>query len=98
MSSSKPLDSGRLVGRPSPVRFGLHVTTPVVPFDALQHGSKSGDAPRPVDALGDNDHDAAVNGHGDHDAAATNGPVADAFYAAVSGHGNHDAAATNGPA
>ena len=37
MSSSKPLDSGRLVGRPSPQRFGFCPATPVVPLDALQH-------------------------------------------------------------
>ena len=37
MSSSKPLDSGRLVGYPSPQRFGFRPATPVVPLDALQH-------------------------------------------------------------
>ena len=43
----------------SPIRIGppfiFPVATPAVPLDALQHGSKSGDDPRPVDAVGDDD-------------------------------------------
>eukprot|EP00937_MAST-01D_sp_MAST-1D-sp2_P004369 g4369.t1 len=88
-------------------RYGSFLATPAEPNDARQHGSKSGDDPRPVDAVGDDDLDAAVtngpaadaaaNGHGKpDDAAVTNGPAADA---AANGHGKpDDAAVTNGPA
>ena len=55
-------------------RFGFPAATPVTPNGALQHGSKSGDEPRPVDAVGDDDLGAAANGlDGNPDAAVTNG-------------------------
>eukprot|EP00937_MAST-01D_sp_MAST-1D-sp2_P000876 g876.t1 len=83
-------------------RFGFPAATPVTPNDASQHGSKSGDDPRPVDAVGDDDldarltdgpaADAAANGHGNPDARLTDGPAA-----AANGHGNYDARLTDGP-